>query len=578
MENEFHLGDYVAIFKRRYLYFIAPLIIVAGITVALSVFLPPVFQSAGTIVIESPQISGDLIRSAVNSQAAERIDIIKQRVMTRANLLRIVEKIDVFQEKRKGMSTTQIVDEMRDLVGVDLVFARTGPRGRDLKAIAFKVSFDHSWPTIAMGVANELVTLFLNENVKARTASASETTEFLAQETQKLERALETIEEDIAKYKQEFGSSLPEHLNLRLEMRERFQKDIQERDREIKALEEEKRFLDIQLSASRNRTDNILDDAPSARKRSPEEELKYLQSGLLALSADYSASHPDIKKLKRKISAARKKLIDGGGYAGLTLKLQDLENQLKAARALDDPDEAEIKRLASEIDATEKTLAQLPDESKKPVVQEGGDPVSAMINTKLSITDGRIQSLRTEKEELAAKLQDVEVRIIQTPQVERGLKNLNRDYENTQSKYNEIRSKHMEAQLSENLEQERKAERFTLLEPPTLPEAPIKPDRQKILMIGLALSFAAGGAGIFLVEFLDGSVRGIASVTKIVKHEPLATIPYIVTMSEAQNSRKRKIRLGIIATVSVVTVVTLVHVLYMPLDVALYKLLARLDY
>lgn len=49
-------------------------------------------------------------------------------------------------------------------------------------------------------------------------------------------------------------------------------------------------------------------------------------------------------------------------------------------------------------------------------------------------------------------------------------------------KYEEIRAKQMSARISENLEQENKAERFALLEPPLMPEKPIKPNRKKSLL------------------------------------------------------------------------------------------------
>ena len=44
----------------------------------------------------------------------------------------------------------------------------------------------HLRPEVANKVANELVTLFLDENIKQRTERASETTEFLTREADKL--------------------------------------------------------------------------------------------------------------------------------------------------------------------------------------------------------------------------------------------------------------------------------------------------------------------------------------------------------------------------------------------------------
>ena len=43
----------------------------------------------------------------------------------------------------------------------------------------------------------------------------------------------------------------------------------------------------------------------------------------------------------------------------------------------------------------------------------------------------------------------------------------------------------MEAQLAQNLETNRKGERFTLIEPPLPPEEPVSPNRLAVLIIGL---------------------------------------------------------------------------------------------
>jgi len=53
------------------------------------------------------------------------------------------------------------------------------PRRDNQIAVAFSVGFDYEDPSTALQVANELVTLVLNEDIRARTASATETTKFL---------------------------------------------------------------------------------------------------------------------------------------------------------------------------------------------------------------------------------------------------------------------------------------------------------------------------------------------------------------------------------------------------------------
>jgi len=61
-------------------------------------------------------------------------------------------------------------------------------------------------------------------------------------------------------------------------------------------------------------------------------------------------------------------------------------------------------------------------------------------------------------------------RLTSMPQVEREYVNLKRDYENSQMRYRELKAKQMEAEVGQQLEKERKGERFSLIDPPQLPE------------------------------------------------------------------------------------------------------------
>jgi len=63
--------------------------------------------------------------------------------------------------------------------------------------------------------------------------------------------------------------------------------------------------------------------------------------------------------------------------------------------------------------------------------------------------------------------------------VERGFKSLARDYDNIMAKYKDLRAKMEEAKLSLSMEEQSKAERFSIIEAPVLPDKPVKPNRLK---------------------------------------------------------------------------------------------------
>ncbi len=590
MEQEISLKDIISIAKRRYWFFVIPFVLLAAGSVALAVLLPPQYQSTGVILIESPKISGNIVSASVDGAATERIEVIKQRVMTRSNLLNLAKEYNVFRWSNGELSSTEMVQQMRALTTVELVNTGTS---RNQTTIAFRISFDHRSPIVAVKVTNELVTLFMEENVKTRTKIATETTEFLNQEAAKLEKTLSEIENSIAIYKQENSDALPENLDLRMSMRERVETGMREIDREVKSYEEELRFLDIQLNSARAEAQQVsLVSAAAAAPQQPQglpteattspEEAQYVEllASLSAAEAVYAPSHPDVKALKREIKATTARLIAEGSPFGRQLRLEQIEAALASANG--ELGQAERDELAAEAatlrSANEPVVVEAPS---APTIDPNAGLLSSInlnissIAVKINIAKERILSLRQQKETLGGQLEEIENAILQAPQVDRALRALNRDYENALSKYNDVRAKAMEAQISENVEEASKAERFVLVEPPTVPTEPVKPDRKKLLGMGLALSFALGAASIVGIEFLDGGIRGALALENLTHIAPLVSVPYITTHQEVRsNTRKRYLlvtgllMLGVLGTV-------MVHFFYMPIDQLFYKISDR---
>jgi uncharacterized protein involved in exopolysaccharide biosynthesis len=242
------------IVKRRALYFAIPFVVVLTIGSLIALAWPAKYLAEGKILVASQEIPSDLVRPTVATLANERMQIIEQRIMTRDNLLAIAKKFGISTGWREQMSGTQIVDFIRNRAQIKPLEAKL-PAGRK-QAIAFTVGFEYEQPVIAMRVANEFVTMILNEDVRSRTNYAMETTKFLEKDVERLQAQLSAMDAQIAALKASRG---------------------------IISQAEPTAF----------------DDA---------KELATLKAQLLMASATYSDSHPNIRALKRKIEALEKSL------------------------------------------------------------------------------------------------------------------------------------------------------------------------------------------------------------------------------------------------------------------------------
>ncbi|TNE34628.1 MAG: lipopolysaccharide biosynthesis protein [Alphaproteobacteria bacterium] len=526
------IGRILSAAKRRFLFFLIPFVLILIGSVTVILILPPKYESSGTILVETQQIPTELVQSTVTSDPNQRITILKQRVMTRQNLLNIIDKYNVFGKDRQLLPVSKLVQQMQNQISIDVITSDVGGSRRGTTTIAFTVAFEHKSPQIAADVANELVTLFLSENVRTRTERASETTAFLNNETQKLRDQLTEIENKIVAYKQEHGDALPEHLDLRQKMLERTETEERDLARDIQSLEEEKRYLQIELTSARSgRTTSSGAPAESELQKN----IETLKKSLLDASTRLTDNHPTIIALKKRIAALEK---------------EQAAEDAKAADA---------------------------EASGKPETGSTYNPLVEKLQIRIDATNKKIAASRQQMEAAKKKVAELEAIILEIPQVERGLSVLNRNYQEVLEKFNSLEAKQAQAQLSQNLEEGKKAERFVLLEPPIVPSDPVSPNRVKILGFGGFLAFAAGVGFAVLIELIDRRIRSSSELEAVLKHPPIVSIPYIHTPRETDKNRYRLLIYAGIAIVILIVLLAAVHFLYQPLDTLFYRAWVAID-
>jgi capsular polysaccharide biosynthesis protein len=197
------------------------------------------------------------------------------------------------------------------------------------------------------------------------------------------------------------------------------------------------------------------------------------------------------------------------------------------------------------------------------------------VQSSIDSVKARLESLEQEKLVLKDKIVRNEHAMELTPGVSQKLEMLVRDRDSALKKYEEIRNKQMNAHIAQNLESENKSERFTLLEPPVLPEKPYKPDRTKILVMGFFLAIAASGGAVMFLESIDKRIRGSEAITHVLGCLPLVVIPYIPIIEEDAKRKRlvKKVLIGLAATLF--AAILALSFLYMPLGALFIKMLAR---
>lgn len=578
--EEKNLSDYLGTFRRHKTAFAAIFGGLFMLSLATALLLPPTYRSTATILIEEQEIPPDLVRSTITSYAAERLQMISQRVMTRSHLLAIVQKFDLYAEERQKETTDEIVERMREDIAFQPISAEViDPRsGHPTKAtIAFSLSYDGRNPDTVQRVANEITSLYLEENLKTRTQKTAEASDFLTEEVEQMGAYVTELEQKLAQFKEANMYALPEQKALNLQFLQQTEQELQSLDLQLRTLQERTIYLDAELAQIAPDTPIVSDTGQ--RILSKQDRLKHLQTELVALTSRYSEKHPDVVKAQREIAALQRELgvLDTSLDTVKTLTHLRAElAQLKDTHAADHPD---VVALSAQIAAYEAVLAKPSAEAtaREVAARQPDNPAYLNLSAQKAGTQQEIEGLKKRRLELQAKLAEYQDRLQRTPDTERQYLALMRDYENAATRYRDLKAKQMEAQIGEQLERKSKGERLSIIEPPLLPEKPIKPNRPAIAVLGLLLGIAAAVGYIALRTALDQTVRTVRTVALLAGTAPLAVIPYLETDDETfDQSRQRLVLVGL-GFGALLLALGLIHWFWTPLDVLWFRSLRKLD-
>ena len=571
------IEEYIGAFKRRKKQFIIPAVVVFVIILLAALLWPSTYRSTATILIEQQELPQDLVRSTVTSLANQQIQIITQRIMTMNNVMGLVEDYNIYTEDElRRLTRTEILQEFSETMKLDVVSAevvdpRTGRPGET--TIAFNLSYDHGSPLVAQKVANELVNLYLNENLKSRQEKSLGASEFLKAEVDALNLQIVDQEQRIALFKEENKESLPELYQYNLNIIERADGELINISYRLKELEKNKLELESRLAQLSPYAPTVLPTGEPVL--SDNDRMKALRSELSRKLSIYSSSHPDIIRLQREIEALESGLgvsVDRD-YLLKELKVaQDVLSQLKQKY---EPAHPKVSAQESLIDELKADLdnSTLVTEVESP---KADNPGYLFIETQFEGAKAEIAILKKQQQELDQKIKKYEGYVLRTPMIEKTFQEISRDLTNSVVKYQEMRAKQLQADVAKSLEADRKGERFTLIQPPIAPEKPVSPNRTALIIVGFILAMGAGVGVVLLLEVLDPGLRGEKQLKDVLGASPLLAVPYIKTDEELSKNNRQLYM--IIAGIFVAGILALIlfHFFVKPLDVTWYLVSRKL--
>ena len=511
------LQSLLGIVRRRHLYFLIPLFLGWFVVWGASWVLPPRYKSSTTILVEQPTMPQNYVAPNINDDLQARLASMSQQILSRTRLLVIIQKLHLYGGAQGNLTDDQKVASLREDVGVDLV---RDPQKQEISA--FTISYSARNPRLAQQVTAELTQLFISENLRVRQEESEGTTDFLEKQLEDARESLSEQEAKVREFEAAHEGALPTQEQSNLSIYGGLQSQLQSEEDALNSAKQQRVYLQALLEQERSAQGRLRpsgaeggDTSTPSDLTSVDSQLEKLKAQLADLSSRYTDNYPDVQSTKSQIA-----------------KLEAVRDNLIAASKLRSKEAKPADDSSAINDPTLTGPAQ-------------------QTQSQLQANQLEIRNRETAIAGLKARINDYQGRLNLAPSTEEQLADLTRGYEQSKANYDDLLKKKDESSMATSMEEMQQGERFTMLDPPSLPSKPDFPNRLKFCGMGLAVGMALGFIVAGGFEFLDDRLHTEKEIKSLLPFAVVSEIPEIISPLDEQNS-KRKLALGWVVSVLVV--------------------------
>jgi polysaccharide chain length determinant protein (PEP-CTERM system associated) len=466
--------------------------------------MPDRFRATATILVVPQQVSEKLVNRTINQRVDERVNAMKQQVLSRNQLEPLIKQYNLYGDQVRAGMMQDAVERMRTR---DITPKVAGD--------VLTLSFMAPSPRIAKEITDVLAARFISESVRDRDSLATTTTQFFDAALEDARRRLLEKEQQLRDYQQRYSGGLPSQSQSNLaalndtrgEIRQALETNHLDAQRKTQF---ERELQDLESQPSLDAVVPAVAGGPAGRARTTVEELAQAKKDLAQLQLLYNPTFPSVKVQQRLVN--------------------DLQARLEQEQ-LARPVSAEAMSLPPAERQRVKKITDIKDTLKQ-------------IDLNVAARLGQVKALELRASQLQARLDAVPAR-------EAELISLTRDYDTIKGSYKELLGKKEDSALAASLEAREMGEQFKLVDPARTPDRPTSPNRPLLTMISVVLGLGMGVGLVALLEYRDRSFKTDEELTRLLDLPVLAVVPFMQSDEEKHRAWRRRavVSLGLGATV-----------------------------
>jgi polysaccharide biosynthesis transport protein len=523
-EKSVEISDYVGSLRRRRRLIFSIWFPIVTVSLLLAIGLPSEYGSTATF-----QLKTDLNDQTRSDTYADRyITGLTTNVLASPDLRAALPQLQPYPDLADD-PTAELKKFQTDVKAVMLTQKILDPQTGMERNIntGFTVTYNNRDPETAQRVATWLGNAYIMDSRRTGAAQALNESKFYAGEADREQDKITQGEAALAKFKQENYDRLPETTQTNLAVRNMTDQDLASVERELRAQQQNRTFIQQQLQQARTQGGNT-------------DSLRQLEDEYQKKAAVYDPNHPDMIALRQQIDAMRSGAVASGTGASVQAQLAAQRTQLAEMKQRYSEDYPDVKRLERSIANLQARAAAGGGSSERSDAgMDNQTPAVVQLTTQLNGVESQISALEAQRSELRQKQASLQSALQSTPEVERTYDSLNRELTSARATYQQLITKKSDADIRAAGIKNGTADQFSLVAPPGLPKGPSKPPRLGIALIGIiGASFLALMAALAAIS-LDSTVRGTRDVVSLLNVAPIAIVPHIQNAAFLQRQRRR---------------------------------------
>lgn len=463
------------IVEKRYLFTVVYLILMS-IIVWGSYFIPKQYEAKSTIFIERNVIEELVKGIAITPSMGSRIQVLRDTMLSRSLILSVLRKLDLDTRSEDDKALETMIMKFHENTKINV-------KQNNL----INISFINKDPALAMDFVNNLVSVYVENNIFAKREEAYDATKFLDRQVEFFKDKMDKGEDEIIKFRQEQGIYV----------------DMDERSiiNEIKNYEGEIEKIKIKINELTATKDSIQGQLEGEKrlivtmysKKDISGTIGSLEKRLKQLLVSYTENYPEVIKIKADIEA-----------------LKQQQSAQPEGQSSEQPESE-----ANEVNTVYQELKQ-----------------------KVIEVEAEIKALTSKSKNLNELIKKKEGELRNIPESKKKLSDLVKDRDSHKSVYENLLIRLSQSEVSKQMEIEDKATTFRIIEPAILPTIPVSPNRLLLILSGIVLGLLGAFGVVYLLDYIDNSINTVEDL-KTLGLPVLAIIPRMQTAEDLIRIQKK---------------------------------------